>query len=182
MSELARWDTFYVIAGSAAGALIGLQFVVLTLIAARPISGAADAGAAFGSPTIVHFCAVLFVSALLHAPWQTITAAAVLWGLLGFVGVAYTVIVSRRMRNQAAYRPVFEDWLFHVALPLAAYAVLAVSSFEAASRMREALFAVGGAALLLLFVGIHNAWDSVSYHVFVHIAEKKAERSGDESR
>lgn len=178
MSELARWDSFYVIVGSAAGALIGLQFVVLTLIAAMPTVGAADAGAAFGSPTIVHFCAALFLSALLHAPWQTITPAAVLWGLLGFVGVAYTAIVCRRMGKQAAYRPVFEDWLFHVALPLVAYAVLALSSFTAASHLRDSLFAVGGAALLLLFVGIHNAWDSVSYHVFVHVAKSKAEQSG----
>ena len=31
---------------------------------------------------------------------------------------------------------------------------------------REALFAAGGAALLLLFIGIHNSWDSVAWHVF----------------
>src|SRR6058998_2956583 len=45
MSEFAEWDSFYVIVGSAAGALIGLQFVVLTLIAERPPLRAADAGA-----------------------------------------------------------------------------------------------------------------------------------------
>ena len=59
----------------AAGALIGLQFVVITLIAERPPDGAAEAGAAFGSPTIVHFSVALFLSALLLAPWQTITIA-----------------------------------------------------------------------------------------------------------
>jgi VIT1/CCC1 family predicted Fe2+/Mn2+ transporter len=31
----------------------------------------------------------------------------------------------------------------------------------------KALFAIGAAVLLLLFVGIHNAWDAVTYHVFV---------------
>lgn len=36
MPELAKWDSFYVIVGSAAGALIGLQFVVMTLIANEP--------------------------------------------------------------------------------------------------------------------------------------------------
>ena len=167
MSELGKWDSFYVIVGSAAGALIGLQFVVLTLIAERPPAGAADAGAAFGSPTIVHFGAVLFLSAMLHAPWQTITVAAVLWGLLGFGGLAYTVIVVQRMRKQVAYKPIFEDWLFHVALPLGGYAILALSAFAAVSYERGALFGVGGAALVLLFIGIHNAWDGVSYHVLV---------------
>jgi hypothetical protein len=27
---------------------------------------------------------------------------------------------------------------------------------------------VGGSALLLLFIGIHNAWDNVAYLVLVH--------------
>src|SRR5580693_6163043 len=112
MPELAKWDNFYVIVGSAAGALIGLQFVVLTLIADRPSTGSAEAGAAFGSPTVVHFGVVLFLSALLHAPWQTIIIAAVLWGVLGFGGVVYELIVIRRMRKQSAYEPVFEDWAF----------------------------------------------------------------------
>ena len=181
MSELAKWDNFYVIVGSAAGALIGLQFVVLTLIADKPLTGSAEAGAAFGSPTVVHFGVVLFLAALLHAPWQTITIAASLWGLLGLGGIVYSAIVVRRMRQQTAYQPVFEDWLFHVVLPTAAYATLALSSFGAPSHTRESLFGVGGVALLLLFIGIHNAWDGVSYHVLVNIANAKAERSRDET-
>jgi hypothetical protein len=180
MTELAKWDSFYVIVGSAAGALIGLQFVVLTLIAERPSAGAAEAGAAFGSPTIVHFGVVLFLSAFLHAPWQTIAIAAIIWGLIGLGGVVYTVIVARRLRKQPVYKPVFEDWLCHVGLPFFGYAMLALSSLAAASHPREALFGVGGAALLLLFIGIHNAWDSVAYHVLVNVAG--AYRRRDESK
>ena len=173
MSELAKWDSFYVIVGSSAGALIGLQFVVLTLIAQRPPVNFGEAGSAFGSPTVVHFCAALFLSALLHVPWQTITPAAILWGAVGFVGVFYSAIVFRRMRRQVVYKPQFEDWLFYTILPLVAYATLALSSFAAFSCEREALFGVGGAALLLLFDGIHNAWDSIAYHVFASVSETK---------
>ena len=36
MSQFVEWESFYLIVGSAAGALIGLQFVVITLIAERP--------------------------------------------------------------------------------------------------------------------------------------------------
>jgi hypothetical protein len=176
MSEIAGWDSFYVIIGSAAGALIGLQFVVMTLIAERPPIHAAAAGAAFASPTIVHFGAVLFLAALLHAPWQTITIPSTLWSIVGFSGVAYVVIVARLMRRQAAYAPRFEDWLFHIVLPLVAYAILALSPFAARSHTRQALFSIGAAALLLLFVGIHNAWDNVTYHVLVNSAAAKAER------
>ena len=81
--------------------------------------------------------------------------------------MVYAVIITRRMRVQTAYRPQFEDWLFHVLLPFAAYVMLAVSPYAARYRMHEALFGIGAAALLLLFVGIHNSWDAVTYHVFV---------------
>jgi hypothetical protein len=165
MAELAAWDSFYVIVGSAAGALIGLQFVVMTLIAERPPRRAAEAGPAFATPTIVHFGTALLLSAILRAPWQAIATAAAIWGLIGFSGAAYAVIVARRMRTQAAYRPEFEDWFFYAAVPATAYVVLVCSAFAAIAHAREALFGVGTAALLLFFIGIRNAWDSVTYLV-----------------
>jgi len=168
MTMLNGWENFYVIVGSSAGALIGLQFVVITLIAAKPLARVdAQTGGAFATPSVVHFGVVLLLSAIGSAPWDRIIPVAVLWGLVGLYGVVYTVVVARRMRVQSAYRPVFEDWLFHVLLPFAAYAVLAISAYAADSYVRPALFLVGAAALLLLFIGIHNAWDAVTYHVFV---------------
>src|SRR5205085_9950215 len=132
MSPLNGWANFYVIVGSSAGALIGLQFVVLTLIAGRPVArGEAQAGEAFSTPSVVHFGVVLLLSAVLSAPWDGIGAVAVLWGLVGLSGIAYVVVVARRMRAQTVYKPVFEDWLFHVLLPIAAYAMLAGSAFAA---------------------------------------------------
>jgi len=98
---------------------------------------------------------------------------AALWGFVGLSGAVYTGIVARRMRVQTAYRPVREDWLFHFVLPLAAYAVLVLSAFAASSHTREALFGVGTAALLLLFIGIHNAWDGIAYHVLVNRGDGK---------
>jgi len=178
---LAEWDSFYVIVGSAAGALIGLQFVVMTLIADRPPIRAAEAGAAFATPTIIHFSAALLLSAFLHAPWLTITIPAVLWGLMGLTGVVYAAIIVRRMMKQPVYRPGFEDWSFHVVLPLAAYAALALSAFAAQAHTREALFGVGAAALLLLFVGIHNSWDAVTYHVFVNRRDTNAKPRSHET-
>ncbi len=169
MTALSEWENFYVIVGSSAGALIGLQFVVLTLIAAMPMArGTAQAGAAFSTPNVVHFGAVLLLAGILSAPWKDISLAAIVWGLLGLSGIVYEIIVARRMRVQRVYKPVFEDWLFHVVLPLAAYATLAVMAFAAGSHLRGALFGIGAAAMLLLFVGIHNAWDAVTYHVFVN--------------
>ncbi|HEX3156297.1 MAG TPA: hypothetical protein VHV32_16840 [Candidatus Angelobacter sp.] len=167
MTSLSAWQNFYVIVGSSAGALIGLQFVVITLISALPMrAGTAQAGAAFSTPNVVHFGSVLLLSGVMSAPWQAISPAAGLWGVLGLCGIVYEIVVARRMRSQDVYKPVFEDWLFHVLLPFAAYAALAAAAFATGSHLREALFGIGAAALLLLFVGIHNAWDAVTYHVF----------------
>ena len=168
MTPLGGWQNFYVIVGSSAGALIGLQFVVMALVADLPrTAGQAQAGHAFATPNIVHFGAVLFLAAALCAPWYGIGAAAVCWGLLGLGGVAYALIVARRLRVQTVYRPVFEDWLFHTLLPFTSYATLAVTAGVARAHPRGAMFGVAAAALGLLFVGIHNAWDAATYHVFV---------------
>ena len=168
MPELTEWGSFYVIVGSSAGALIGLQFVVLTLISERTRIRAADASSAFATPSVVHFTVVLAVSAVLSAPWHALGVVSVLAGLAGVTGVIYTLIVARRMRTQKAYRPVLEDWLFHALFPLLGYTMLVIASFVAAHNTRRALFWIGAATLLFLFVGIHNAWDSVTYAVFLH--------------
>jgi hypothetical protein len=176
MSELIAWDSFYVIVGSAAGALIGLQFVLVTLIAQRQTRAAPEASVAFGTPTIVHFSAALLLSALVRVPWQAIMIPAVLWAVVGSCGTLYSLNVIRRMRKQGVYEPELEDWLFHVVLPVAAYVVLTLSAIAALSQASEALFGIGAAALLLLFIGIHNAWDAVFYHVFF------SKRGTDEDR
>lgn len=172
MTALHGWANFYVIVGSAAGALIGLQFVVMTLIASLGIRGA-SAGLAdtFSTPTVVHFAVVLLLSAATSAPWSGIGALAVVWALMGLAGGTYIVLIYQRISSHSAkadtYQPVLEDWLFHVLTPLTAYGLLIVGACAALSHVRESLFGVGAAALLLLFAGIHNAWDAVSYHVFV---------------
>src|SRR5512132_1148804 len=99
MPELTEWDNFYVIVGAAAGALIGLQFVVMTLIADLPESrDDAQAGRAFATPSVVHFGAVLLLSAVVAAPWHEIGFVAVHLGLIGFLGTLYTLVVFQRMR------------------------------------------------------------------------------------
>jgi len=173
MPAFSEWGNFYVIVGSSAGALIGLQFVVFTLIAENPVfKDMKRASSAFSTPNIIHFSAVLLLSAILCAPWKGFAVVENLWGTLGIAGIIYALVVVRRMRVQTAYSPEFEDWLFHAVLPFVAYATLVGTAFVARSDVKASLFGVAAAALLLLFIGIHNAWDAVTYSVFVIKAEK----------
>ena len=162
---LATWQTFYILIGTAAATLTGLMFIVVTLLAgvrARgPLSG--EVFATFNTPNVVHFGLVLLVAAILTAPWQALWLAGVLLGLCGLGGVTYAVIVVRRVRRQTDYRPVLEDWLFHTALPLVSYSALVIGAILLAGQPDPALFVIAAATVLLLFVGIHNAWDNVTF-------------------
>lgn len=179
MAPLAAWQNFYVIVGSSAGALIGLQFVVMTLISELPAARDAElAGSAFGTPTIVHFGAVLLLAAIQCAPWEQMNILAVIWALFGIAGIIYQFIVVWRMRKQSVYKPVFEDYLFHMILPFAAYVILVSAAALERSYMSESLFLVAGTAVILLFVGIHNAWDAVTYHVYAIGKKRRDEKKG----
>lgn len=157
----APWESFYVIVGSSAAALIGLQFVVIVLGAeVNALSHAAMRG--FGTPTIMHFCATLAVSAILSAPWHTAPGAAVCLVPVSVTGLLFLTRAFRHARKQTVYRPVFEDWLWHFALPALAYLTLLVAGVHLWHRL-SGLFVIGASALALLLIGIHNAWDSVTY-------------------
>ena len=163
LSPLPAWESFYVIIGSSAAALTGLQFVVIVLAAEIDALGSGSATSAFGTPTIVHFCAVLLISAVLSAPWPGLFSPGLFLGLCAVAGIAYVVIAMRQARRQTDYVPVFEDWLWHGAFPLLAYVSLLGAALVLRRYPVPSLFAIGGTALLLLFTGIHNAWDSVIY-------------------
>ena len=165
LSPLATWQTFSVLIGTAAAALTGLMFVVATLIAGVRVrvSTPSEAFATFNTPNVMHFCIALLVAAILSAPWQALWQAGVLLGLSGLVGVSYVLIVLRRVLRQTDYQPVLEDWLFHTVLPLVSYAALVVAAILLPGQPAPALFGIAAATVLLLFIGIHNAWDNVTY-------------------
>jgi hypothetical protein len=121
--------------------------------------------AAFSTPNVVHFGAVLLVAAMLRAPWQALWHAGLLLGLSGLGEVTYVVIVLRRARRQRDYQPVLSDWLWHTVFPLVSYTALVVAAIMLPGYRAPALFVIGAVTVLLLFIGIHNAWDTVTYVV-----------------
>ena len=169
---LSLWESFYVIVGSSAGALTGLQFVVMALIPDSPTMAGEHEINTFATPTIVHFCNALFVSAVLSAPWPTWNGVATVVWVTGAAGIVYTMIVIRRSRQTKLYKPVLEDWIFHTVLPLIAYTVMVVSAGLLVMDTTLGLFGIAGSSLLLLFVGIHNAWDSAT---FIALLAKKGQ-------
>jgi hypothetical protein len=165
VSLLSAWQTFYVLIGTSAATLTGLMFVVATLTAGARVraSSPGEVFAAFNTPNVWHFALTLLVAALLSVPWQALWQASVLLGLTGLGGVSYVLLVFRRLRRQRDYQPVLEDWLFHTILPLVSYSALVVAALLLPGSLALSMFIIAAAALLLLFIGIHNAWDIVTY-------------------
>ena len=116
------------------------------------------------------------MAAIFTAPWRHIGPPAALFGVGGVIGIVYVFVVARRACKQSLYTPVFEDWLFHVVLPAASYSTLAAAAYAVRFYAEQALFAVGTAALVLLFVGIHNAWDTVTYIVVLNWEKRDSEK------
>jgi hypothetical protein len=156
---LADWTNFYVITGSAAAGLTGLTFVVIAL-AADTRSVSLVGLRAFVSPTIVHFCAVLALSAFLSMPHLTAMGLSIGFGVAGIAGVSYVGVIAARMKLAARkYIPVLEDWLGNAILPALAYGAVLVMAFTVLEHPQASLYGVAVVLLLLLFIGIHNAWD-----------------------
>jgi hypothetical protein len=159
MPLLHEWEGFYVIVGSSAAALTGLMFVVVALGAERR-KITAEALDSFATPTVVHFCATLLIAGFITMPGQSATSLAVCLLAASSAGLVYAALVAIRARRQTSYDPVLEDWLFHVILPLLAYLGLFVTGIAMRRGFEGALYGVAASALLLLFIGIHNAWDA----------------------
>jgi hypothetical protein len=179
--ELLRaWESFNVIVGSSAAAMTGLQFVAIVLMAETTRRFATAGVGAFATPTIVHFGAVLLISAFLTAPWPALYQVAIALGVVGLIGLVYVpLVVMRSARSQQTYRMVLEDWLFHIVGPFVAYGGLFAAALVMRARPAGAMFGVGAVQLALLIIGIHNAWDTVTFTAISHITARAASVAGN---
>lgn len=171
---LSAWHDFYVMIGSAAAALTGLMFVVITLIRDDKRGASEDGVSTFSTPTVVHFCYSLFTSALMLVPFRSLVPIAIVSGFAGMAGLFYVLRIAIRSSKLESYRPDAEDWAFHVFLPFVAYALLVTGAIAMHAAPPLSLYAPAIAVTLLIFIGIHNAWDVVTF-----LATGKAEALPD---
>ena len=165
--SLSEWETFYVITGSSGAALTGLMFVVITLAAdrfkdPRRVKPTEEMNA-FSTPTVVHFGIVLLVASIMTVPHANALSLGIALLACAAVGLIYNISNMRRMRRLNLYQAVTEDWVWHVILPFVAYVSLLTGVALLWRQSRVALHVVAGFVLLLLFIGIHNAWDVALY-------------------
>jgi hypothetical protein len=165
---LSTWSSFYVMTGSSSAALIGLMFIVITLVTREEDAARSrDGVSTYSTPTVMHFCAVLLVSAVLVAPWRALIHPAILTSLVGLAGIVYIARVILRAKR-LAYRPDLEDWMWYHILPFVTYTLLFVGSIALASAPPEGALAIAASVVVLIFIGIRNAWDVVTFLALPH--------------
>ena len=167
--QLEKWHEFYLLIGTAGMTLTGLLFVVVSLGPRLIATQQATGVRAFVSPNAVYFTTTLVVSALLMVPDLPAVAigTCLCFGALACLGyLAYTKVHQQWRQNKL---PVL-DWIWFVGLPIASYALLLLSGIGFLLRFALSMHGVALALILLLVIGIRNAWDLV---IFISQKEHK---------
>jgi hypothetical protein len=162
-SFLTPWSAFFATMGTSAGALTGLMFVVITIVAGVPRQTTSEGLSTYSTPTVIHFCAALYVSAIALAPWHSLVHVAVAIGLCGIYGVGYVARVMIRTSRITAYVADLEDWIWYCILPLISYAAILASAIALVRAPIEGLYVLAGSTLAQIFIGIRNSWDVVTF-------------------
>jgi hypothetical protein len=160
---LAPWHDFFVLIGTAAATLIGAMFVVVSIgigILSRERSLAIRV---FLTTTVIHLSTVLFGSILVMVPvlaprWQAIIA-----GIAGLAGVAYSAHVFWGFRQHRG--TVLSDWFWYAVFPFTAYAALAGAAGLGLNDTAEGLDLFALLLTFMLVAGLRNAWDMLVFLV-----------------
>lgn len=175
---LAPWSGFFTMMATAAATLVGLMFVVVTLITRNERTTDSNLGlSTFSTPTVIHFGSSLLVSLILIAPWPRLAGAFVCITLVGVAGVAHMMSVAGQARRMTVYQPDTEDWLWYTIVPFIAYAAVLIGGITMPLAPSAALWILGATVTWLTFTGIRNAWDVVTYLAMGNLEEPKEPQS-----
>jgi hypothetical protein len=155
------WENFFYLVGSAAGALIGLMFIVITLTAGHEPRRVSRGAPVYVTPIVFHFAIVFALSVIAEVPSLPLAALMVILGVCATAGLVYSTGTTIRLckSDWEDPIPVWSDKCFYGFMPTAIYLALAITTGAVWVAERKAVFAIGATLLALLLLGIRNAWD-----------------------
>ena len=160
MTALAEWRDFYLMIGTASGAIVGATFIVASLTSGIKEREVGIRG--FITPTMVHLSSVLVGCAILAVPTLTPFSLALLLGAGGLAGAIYGVAVATRIW---AMKLDLSDRAFYVVLPILAYSLMAGAALMACWFVQPTFETFAVALVALLIVGMRNAWDMGTFMI-----------------
>jgi hypothetical protein len=160
------WENFYLIVGGAAGALIGVMFVVTTLSASLEENRASRGTRIYITPIVFHFAIVLIISAMAVTPDLPTPAIAAVVAICALSGFAYSFVTTMRIfAIRDLDLPDWDDKVFYGILPTIVYLALACAAAAVWFAPTMAALSIALVMLAILLVGIRNAWDLATFLV-----------------
>lgn len=189
IAQLQAWQNFYTLIGSASATLAGLMFIAISLGASRRPSAQERSMAqlaynAFLSPTYIHFVYVLVTAVVVFVPTLNETVFGVMLVLTGAGSLGYILrhlpFVRERYRTGTLDR---SDLVWYELMPSIGYVLYldaGIGLLRAAAGFRSrghALDALAVASMLLLVIGVRNAWDLVVFQIMRTLNDAGDDRS-----
>jgi hypothetical protein len=157
---LKAWHDFYTLVGGAAASLVGLTFIAAS-IGAGQISQEHEVGfRLFVTPTVVHFSAILAACLMVMAPFEGVKGLGAVLFVLGGIGVAYCLWVSRAIHKRGYAATIDRvDRMWYALAPVIGYVVAAGAAIAMILGHPASLAVLAFGLGLLLIAAIRNAWD-----------------------
>jgi len=169
-----EWETYFLMVGSSAAALIGLLFVVITLAGEATTTALADTkdptperGArTFVSPTVFHFTVIVVICAVALIPNFSPHAMAAVAAIAGVIGIVCAAIVLSRLLRGRVNVPHWTDPLYYGVFPMFVYLWIVLSCLFVWSGSETGSYGIAIGTLGLLLLGIRDAWDLATWLAF----------------
>ena len=160
------WSDFYLVVGGAAAVLLGLIFVVVTLMHDRSRSTVLTGSKLYMGPIVLHMCFVLVLSAaaltprINHKDFAAVTAIAAIWGA---ARGAYSLVGLLRLRRIGEDEVHWTDTWYYGVVPLALYVALLGVALAFWNGAVWAPYGVGAVIVGLLLLSVRNEYDLVTW-------------------
>lgn len=158
------WDNYYLLVGGAAGAIIGLLFIVSTLRTNIDRDRALAGSSVYMTPVVAHLSIVLSVSALASAPGVPSDLAAAGVALCAGIGLVCALRVAWMLRTDKRFETShWSDFWWYGVWPCAIYLALGAAALAHWLYPQAAPYGIAAGLLALMLISIHNAWDLVTW-------------------
>lgn len=158
------WSDFYLFVGSAAAVLIGLIFVVISLMQDRSRSSVLAGSRLYMGPIVLSVSFVLALSGAALAPGIDETRFAVIAGIIALWGMARGVMSTRGMWQLGSGNEVhWTDAWFYGIIPSLLYVALGVVAYAIESGLTWAPEGLALVVMAILLCAIRNEWDLITW-------------------
>lgn len=166
---LRSWETFYLLLGTAGATLAGLIFVAVTVAERITDRERVSILRAHLDPALLALLLVVILSACLLIPHLTRPVLAALLLMAGTGTLGYMGVVLRSLHRGQDIHWDASDWTWYAAAPLLGGTLLLISGVLTLTAQAHAATTLTGVTLLLLLImGVRNAWDLVTFSVKVN--------------